>query len=105
MKIEVTYKGDVKVIRIDGEITIFEMEKLKDQLQDSGNCSEVHVDLTDCSFASTSFVNLIFEAKNKFKKNNVKFKISNPNSLVLEMLKIMQLEKEIEIVRWSPGNS
>lgn len=96
MKIKIEKGEGVKVIKITGDIIMQEIKKFEKVTEDLGGVNEIHVDLSEVSYANSSFLNLLINIKNKYPKK--KIKIVNPNDFLLELLSITDFKSFFEII-------
>lgn len=96
MEIRIDQVGDVKKIKIAGDVILSEIKNLKNEFGDIENCSEMHFDLSEVNYANSSFLNFIIGLKNEHP--GTKIKIFNPNDFLLELLSITGFKRFFEIV-------
>jgi len=96
MDLKITKKKDIKVIKVFGEINLFELQKVEDALTDVYDFEQIHIDMTKVSYTNSSFLNIIIMIKDKHPEKTIK--ILNPNELVMELLNITGVENLVEIV-------
>jgi anti-anti-sigma factor len=96
MEIKIEQVQNVRKIKIAGEIILSEAIRLKNSLEDLKGVSEIHFDLSEVSYANSSFLNWLLNLKKEFP--GIAIKIINPNDFLLELLSVMGFKRFFEIV-------
>lgn len=96
MEIKIEQVQNVRKIKLAGEIILSEVIRLKKSLEDLKGVSEIHFDLSETSYANSSFLNWLLNLKKEFP--GIAIKIVNPNDFLLELLSVMGFKRFFDIV-------
>jgi anti-anti-sigma factor len=86
MNIRIEQKENINTITIIGDITLVEINELREKLKDMADVKEIHIDVSGVEYADSSFLSLIIGIKKQYQDKEIK--ILNPNDFIVELLNI-----------------
>ncbi len=97
MNIVVERNGQVKTIRVFGDINRNELNILRMEFADIVSAKKLLLDLSETDFAGTDFINFLVEMRHSYASQINKLSILNPNELIEDLLALSNLDKLILI--------
>ncbi|OHD65393.1 MAG: hypothetical protein A2176_15680 [Spirochaetes bacterium RBG_13_51_14] len=102
MDIQFRNIGDHRVIRVSGEVDLYNVGKLKKALFNitDGTHRSVIVDMRDVNYMDSSGIGTLVAGHKKMRAHNGKLALLNPHEDVLNILRLATLDKFFKIY-WS----
>ena len=96
MEIKVERINNTKRIKIIGDVVHSEAKNFQNAFQDMEGVTEIHFDLSEISYANSSFLTMIMGFNREYPDK--KISIVNPNDFLLELLSITGFRHFFDIV-------
>ncbi|MCX8027492.1 MAG: STAS domain-containing protein [Thermodesulfovibrionales bacterium] len=89
--VNITKENAKKIIRIEGEMTIFNAQEIASSI-DISDCKEIEIDLSGVSEIDTSGFQILVALKKEAIKKNLDFRIIKSSDVVNNLLQIYRVE-------------
>lgn len=101
MKIESEVKGDVIVIRVDGDVDLYSSPELRTAVLKAvpRAAAGVEVDLGQVTYMDSSGVATLVEGLRSANEHEVRFTLSEPSEAVMKVLELARLDSVFEVRR------
>jgi anti-anti-sigma factor len=97
MQIEETAAGDVRILRLGGELDAPDARELLRSLESVGRATAIVVSLSDLTFVSATAIDCIVQARAKARKRTGEIVLSAPSPFLRAMLCRLGLEGTFRI--------
>lgn len=92
MELEITKKEDICIVKVLGDLTIYNAESFQNQLVTVfDDCSRIAIDLSSVNELDTSGVQLLMNAKKESIRRNQLLRLVNHSSVVIHIFDLMGL--------------
>jgi ABC-type transporter Mla MlaB component len=98
MHISRIQENDKTLIQIEGDINKCDVEKLCGELKNLEKLSEFIIDLSKVQFACSSLINFLINLRLKYPSDYTKVRLLKPNTLILELLELTNVNQLYEII-------
>jgi len=101
MNINVRTESDITIVSLDGRMdwkTLSEFSGTVAQMVDTGS-KNVLLDFSKMEYMSSAGIRALIEAMQTVEKGGGKIAICSPNTTVLELFKVVQLDKVMKIYK------
>ena len=101
MKVESEVRGDVTVIRVEGDVDLYSSPELRTAVLEAvpRASAGVEVDLSRVSYMDSSGVATLVEGLRAANEHEVRFTLSEPSEAVMKVLELARLDSVFEVRR------
>jgi len=93
MQIQISINGRKKTVRIEGQFNRLDRLALIAELKNFEQYDKFFIDLTDTSFLTTHFFNILADIRSRYPEDYKKIIILNPNEMLQEIFEITHLNR------------
>ena len=98
MLIDVSYKENIPVVKISGELDMYDSTKIESVFNSVSEESDVIIDCSEISFVDSTIIGLFVRYSLDKGKNSKKVVLVNVKTFFIQLLELAKLTKLFEVV-------